>query len=295
MRRASSSERGMTLQTLADEVLGVVAPDGVGLKDVARILAADVQSVRAAFAKLDEDGRAILVRRGRGGAYLLFPLGASVKACVICHRELTGAKRKGTKTCSRSCAHYLAWRNPAMRAKHQASVKASRADPKVRARMWETIIAAHRTPESRAKKSETNRRSWADPEQRVRRVLSIKAAWDGDAARKARHAELKQAHWSDPEYREKALAAMRNGRRGRFKRAVIALASIVPEIPEEEIARRTGLSLEQVKIIMRRAYKLGELARKPADGRRTNQSGEQVASRVAATRRTKLEREGVRP
>lgn len=280
------------LPTLADEIaaalpgLLVKFPAGPLAPAVAEHLGADVPNVRRAFEVLENHGRAKIVRRKR--ALHLVSATYPGRICIICRAEFT-ATRKETKTCSHSCGRYLAWQNEDMRARHRASVKAAKSDPASRAYFSKINKERCNTPEERKLRSERNRRSWKDPVSRGKRLIAIEAAWKGDKAKarleKARKKKL--ALWSDPDWKERTCEAMRNGKRGRFKRAVLALVVTEPKIESREIAARTGLTVAQVKIIWRRAARLGEVERRPRDERRTRQTAELIRNRVAKTRATK--------
>lgn len=284
------------MKSLAAEILSellhlmVAFPRGPMARDVATKIAVDVPSVRAAYEKLEADGRARIVRRHR--SLHLVPIDYPARLCVICRGEFE-AVRKQTKTCSHSCALYLAWQNTDMRKRHRASVKAAKSKPSVRRAASISHKRRCADPKVRAQMSENNRRSWADPVKRTNRIIAIERAWTGPKASgriaKARKRKLKL--WRDPEWKAKTKEAMRTGTRGRFKRAVIALADGNPNMPVEEIAQRVGLSSQQVKIIMRRAWRFGEISRRPEDGRKARQKPEHIRKRVESTRRN-MQREG---
>lgn len=266
--------------TLADEIAEAMPEilrgidNGPLARDIAEHIGADVPAVRRAMEALDADGRAKIIRRGR--ALHLVPSDYPGRICVICRAEFQPVAKR-TKTCSHSCALHLAWQNPDMRRRHQASVKASRT-PELRAKS--SIVNRERCskPEVRRQLSEQNKRAWRDPEIRVRRLLSIKEAWRGEKAapRRDRQRQKKLRLWSDPEWRAKTIEAMRTGVRGKSKRAVLRL--VAKNFGADEIATRAGLSIKQVKIIWRRAYRLGEINRKPPDGRRRQARVSQVAA-----------------
>jgi hypothetical protein len=262
------------LPALADEMLQLLPrlmgqyPAGVPVHVFATEMAAAPFDIRRGMACLDTFGRAKLICRGRGGAMHLVGTNYSGHVCIICHREFKPV-RKETRTCSRSCARYWAWQNEDMRRRHAASVKAARAKPGIREEMSKIHRDRCAAPEVRQQMSERNRRLWCDPEKRVRRINAIKEAWRGGKAdaRREKASRTKFGLWSDPEWRRNTIEAMRHGKRGRFKRAVLKLVSTGCDAPT--IAARTGLSIEQVKIIWRRAVRIGETSRKCPDGRRS--------------------------
>lgn len=264
------------LPTLADEVFAVLPEllrqhkPGPLVRDVASRIGADVPSIRKAFDQLEADGRAKVLRHRR--AIHLVAIDHPVPICIICRREFRPA-RKSTRTCSHSCARHLAWRNEDMRARHKISVKKSHSDPTLRAHLSKINRERCADPAVRRKHSDRNRKSWRNPVSRANRIVAIKEAWRGEKAvtRKEKAREKKLAMWGNPEWKCKAVAAMRSGRRGRFKRAVLAMILSNETIQPREIAPRVGLTVEQVKIIWRRAVKLGEIDRRPLDGRRRGQ------------------------
>lgn len=261
------------MKTLADRIFEIIPKNkrGISLREAAKATRQSTQHVRAAFDKLSESGRAVLVRRGKGRTGTLYAahVDQGVRACVICQKEIHPV-RKTTKTCSHSCGRFLMYSDPVKRAQHKAATTRAARRPQRRALQRKLSRKRGADPVHRAKLSENNRRSWADPIKRAKRVVGIKKAWDGarGAARRKGLSKKKKALWNDPEWRARSMEAMRASKRGRFKRAVLELAHITPPLPEEEIALRAGLTLEQTKTIIRRAYHDGELARKPHDRRK---------------------------
>lgn len=258
------------MKSLADRVHAAIPANGLTIKRAIELTRSDRAHVNAAFAKLSEEGRAKIVRRGlgRGGAVFLFLPSAPIRACVICTREVT-SKNPRTKTCSFSCARRLGYRDPDMRARHKKSAERSGKERGRKIRESGKLKATLNTPEQKRRIAENNRRSWADPEIRARREIAIKEAWTGEASKERRKGQRdrKLALWNDPDWKAKTVAAMQTGKRGRMKRAIIELAQQLPPIPERDIAIKVGLSLKQVKVIMRRVHRMGELERKPEDGR----------------------------
>jgi hypothetical protein len=100
-----------------------------------------------------------------------------------------------------------------------------------------------------------------------------KDAWRGEKAngRRSKARQTKLAIWADPPWRERTVEAMRNGKRGQFKRAVLKLVRDSPTIEAHEIAAKLRLSTEQVKIIWRRAFRMNEIDRKPFNERKPTQ------------------------
>jgi hypothetical protein len=273
------------LPTLADEILAELPamlqahPDGPIAGDVADHMAASIANVRQAFLTLEAEGKAKIVRRKRS----LHLVGMSYpgRICVICRTEFHST-RKGTKTCSHSCGRYLAWQNEDMRARHAASVRAAHSKPDVREHLTKINRERCADPEWRQRMSDQNRRSWRKPESRAKRILSMEDAWKGDRAveRREKARQRKLRLWSDPEWKRKAIEGMKTGKRGRFKRAVIA-AVTTSEMDAPELAASLGLPLEKVKIIWRRAFRMGEVNRQPSDGRKSRPT-RTIQSRTAA-------------
>jgi DNA-binding MarR family transcriptional regulator len=283
------------MKTLADEIAESLTAEAITLAVIASRLGADLPSVRRAAQALNDAGRALLIRRRR--VLHLASTAYPGRICIICYVEFEPV-RKQTRTCSHSCARYLAWQNDDMRSRHRASIIAAKADPASRAHLSEINKARCSTPEARRLQSERNCRSWQDPEIRTRRVIAMEAAWHGEQAmgriEKARSKKLDL--WSDADWRQRTCEAMRTGRRGRFKRAVIAMILGYPEIEASEIAPRVGLTIKQVKAIWRGAVRLGEVERKPPDGRsgRGSQAHHHVRKRVAATMASKKRNKAIK-
>lgn len=271
------------MKTLAEELLALLPgnSNGIPLKQACELLAADRASVRLAFLSLEEAGRAKLCRRGTGRGFYLLPLDYPGRICIICKREWVPTyKYSKARTCSHSCGRHLAWQNDEMRERHRASVKASRSMPSVK-QAAEKRAAQCKTPEARAQRAEQNRKSWADPESRARRLNSIDKAWQVQE-RRDRQRKKKLRLWNDPEWRAKNVAAMRTGKRGRFKRAILALAIAHPHMTPHEIAERVGRTLEQVRIVMQRARCLGELGPRPGDSAKLRKRYERMQRKFTA-------------
>ena len=201
------------MQTLADEILSTLPhyPSGARIQDLTSRLAADYPSVRMAFLRLEEEGRAKLCRRGRGGGFYLVPVDYPGRICVICKREYDPAKNgKKQRTCSLSCGATLSWADPVKRANRIKGIKACSFRPDVMSRR----LKAMRQPKARAKLAESVRKSWQDPEIRARRLNGIDKAWK-DRKQRERVSRQSSKRWANPEYRKKTSAAMRGKRRRR--------------------------------------------------------------------------------
>lgn len=281
------------MRPLAERVAALVGSDGLGVHAACAALGQPSSYIRAAFLTAAERGLAVLVREGPGrrGALRLYPVGTNVRPCIICGYRVTSA-RKGTKTCSRSCARKMSWSVPGRRARHSRVLKAVHATPKVKARLRSAVRTACQRPEESAARSERVRKTWADPERAARRRLGLRNAWARKeaSARRAKFRCKKLSLWADPIWRAKTVRAMRTGRRGRFKRAVIDVLASHPEMPDEQIAAHIGLSLKQTKVLMRKLYRDGIIGRKPQDGRHRKHSPEQILARTNRRSRAKATR-----
>lgn len=259
------------MRTLAEEIVETVQriAEPVRLTSLAQTLGERAAETLNACEVADKEGRLLLFKRGRGGAWHVAAPDSGIRRCVICLWEFCPVA-KGTRTCSHSCARHLAYQNEDMRKRHQASTKIAANRPGRIARMQEISRALVSDPAEIARRSECNRRSWANPEIRTKRVQSIIKAWQGPegAKRRMEHRGVKLATWSDPEWRARTVAAMRTGSRGRFKRAVIELVNQTPHLSVYEIAAQIGLTDEQTKVLWRRCYRMGEVTRQPPDGRK---------------------------
>jgi hypothetical protein len=146
--------------SLADRVLAALpgfehAPLA---RDMAARLNTDEPHVRQAFERLESEGRAKIVRRGRG--LHLVPADYPGKICPICRVEYVLPKKSKRHTCSRSCSMAWSWRQPG-----------------TAERRHEALLAAHRTPESRAKKVENNKKRWAKPGEREKLSEQNRQRW----------------------------------------------------------------------------------------------------------------------
>lgn len=258
------------MKTLPDEIAAALPalmkryPGGPLADQAAEFVAADVPNTRAAFDALETDGRAKIVRRARG--LHLVPADYPVRICIICKAEFT-ATRKETKTCSHSCARHLSWQNQEMRERHRESVRRSHARPDVKAKLTKRSRAYWQRQESREAASDAQRQLWRDSMVRGRRLVGIDKAWESQERREKQRAR-RLADWENPEFRAKAVEAMRNGKRGRFKRAVIALAMSKPNLTPAEIAKRFNKSVDSILHILRQARGEGLIGIRPGDGPR---------------------------
>lgn len=255
------------MKTLADEMLAalptMMAGDGNGptLAEMSVRLSAALPNVRAAAHELCVSGGAKLARRGR--TYHLLPISDPTPVCIICHGVFQPVAKK-TRACSHSCARRMAWQNEAMRERHRSSLKRTKSTPEAKANASKVHKARCADPSYRSQMSERNRASWADPATRAKRLVSIDKAWK-DPERVDKASKRRTRDWQDPAFRQKAVAAMRKGKRGRTKRAVLKLAEAHPYMTTFDIAGRLGKPSEAVTIIIRKAIKDGEMERRPGD------------------------------
>lgn len=251
----------MPVKPLSDRILDALPSlDAPTVSQMAAYINFDMPRVRAAYDALETAGQAKIVRRGVG--LHLLPVDYPGRICPVCRAEYKGHG----KTCSKSCGMRVAW-TKRDRAKQGDVMR--RARVKGEAAMQANNIASHRTPEYRARHAERNRKEWADPVMRMKRVVGMESAWQGPQAepRKAKARAMRIAQWADPEWKAKAVEAMRTGQRGRHQRAVLQMVSEGAEA--EEIAASTGRTLEQTRLLWRRLYRLGKVDRAPVDGRKT--------------------------
>lgn len=200
-------------QTLADEILSLLPhyPTGARIQDLTARLAADYPSVRLAFLRLDEEGRARLLRRGRGAGFYLVPIGYGGLICTICRREFTRSKKSKRATCSLACRSALGWRASRQNEQRCAKISAAHRTPKALARIAEHNRRRWSKPHEREKLSEQNRRQWRDPEAAAKRANSIQKAHSTPAAR-ANASATKKKQWQTPAYRDKTVSAIRRSK-----------------------------------------------------------------------------------
>ncbi|RWF44271.1 MAG: hypothetical protein EOS65_02530 [Mesorhizobium sp.] len=252
--------------SLADRVLAALPgfTEAPLARDMAARLNTDEPHVKQAFDRLEKEGRAKIVRRGRG--LHLVPADYPGRLCIICRAEFT-ATRKETVACSYSCARHLAWRNQDMRKRHRASVTASHARPEVKEKLTTRSREYWSDQASREQASEIQREKWQDTNIRGRRMVGLEAAWSSPE-RREKQKDRRLKDWQNPEFREKTVAAMRNGKRGVIKRRAIELATANPSMTVVEIAGRLNCKVVRIDFILRRARKEGVIGIRPGDGPR---------------------------
>lgn len=197
------------MTAFADEVLALVCPGGVKLADVAKRLAADTASVRAAFLKLDADGRAIAARaRAQGRAWRLLPLGDKTPVCKICHQEFVRPRKSKRVTCSRVCWGSLAWRDPELRQKRVASIRRQKDSVDSRAQSAAANNVRWAKPGAREKLAHQSRERWADPVMKAKMSAAIHAVQSSPEMR-ALYSKIRKAQWDDPEGRKRLVEGIR--------------------------------------------------------------------------------------
>lgn len=199
------------MKTLADRLLEILPayPLGPTIAEAAKHLAAGAPFVSRAFHKLDEAGRAILVRRKGALTLYLVPLGYPILACKNCHAEFQRKPKSKAVCCSRACSVSWSWRQPGVAERRKASIRQERQSPAAVER-----LAAHNKrrwakPEERAKASEQNRKQWADPVARAKRSASIQAVHGSPEGRR-RHSEIRRKAWADPAKRARYVEKLRS-------------------------------------------------------------------------------------
>lgn len=200
------------MRSLADRVLDTLpAFESAPLaQDVAEYLNTDVPHVRQAFERLEADGRAKIVRRGRG--LHLVPTDYPGLICPVCRGEFVRSKKSKRVTCSRKCGIAWSWQKPG-----------------VRERRKEGISKQRQSPEGRANTSERNRRRWSDPKQRERLSKWNKDRWQDPYVKAELSVAIQKAQsrpdrvefqrnqikrrWGDAKGREKLVEGIRKSKR----------------------------------------------------------------------------------
>lgn len=129
--------------------------------------------------------------------------------CENCGTEFaTPTSNPRRRSCSRSCAVALSWKNSDTAARRQASIKAQKNTPEGRAQSTESNNKRWSIPGQRERLSDWNRERWADPKTREELSAAIKATHSTPEMR-AFYSQLRTADWARPSYREKMIAAVR--------------------------------------------------------------------------------------
>lgn len=200
------------MKTLADEILDVLRhPTGDALRDIAARVRESLPRVRDAAFALDKDGRAILIRRGKGGALFLAGKDYPHPVCRVCHLEFVRKPKSIRVTCSRKCHAAYGWRDPESAAKRRASIIKARNTPESRAKCTDVNNRRWADPKQREKLSEQNRQRWADPEMRAR-YGSIQRVRNQTPESRKQASEARKKAWANPETRAKMLKGMRESR-----------------------------------------------------------------------------------
>src|ERR1700674_140381 len=191
------------------------------------------------------------------------------------------------RTCSRSCAVALSWKNDGE--KRRASISAAHstpeaaqrladfnarrwsrpgererlsdwnrarwADPAIKQHLTEAIAANHRTPQMRQLYSRLRAEMWKNPELRARTIAGIRAS-KGTPKARAKFAMLLKARWNDPILRPKYLAAVR-----RTAAAMKGRSRSQPSLPLVHIPF-LSFTQEEKKDLARRLFTVLRAARK---------------------------------
>lgn len=192
--------------TLADEIMALVAThtDGPTIALCMAATGADRIAIREAMERLDGEGRAILAKRGK--VLHLLPLDHSEAVCKNCRTifNRTGKQR----TCSRSCAVALSWKNPACRKARIIGIRQERKTQKAKDRQAAANRKRWADPENRKRLSEWNKRHWRDPVTRAERAAQIRIAQSKPEYRAAL-SERRRKFWADPVKRAKHSARLK--------------------------------------------------------------------------------------
>lgn len=127
--------------------------------------------------------------------------------CASCGNTFDPPPKSRRRTCSRSCAVALAWKDPDKSAKRRASILLARRTPESRAASTAANNRRWAKPGERERMSEWNRRRWADPAIKTSLSYSIRAAALTPERRKKASLE-RAAAWQDPEVRSRMMAGM---------------------------------------------------------------------------------------
>jgi len=196
------------LPSLADRVLAALPSFETAplARDVAARLNTDEPHVRQAFDRLETEGRAKIVRRGRG--LYLVPADYPGRICPVCRAEFELPKESKRVTCGRSCAVKLSWRNPEAARKRRESITAERQTPEARRRIADLNEKRWSRPGERERLSKQAKERWDDPYQAAAMSVAIQKSAQTPERRAAQSAEIK-ARWDDAEGRDKLLTGIR--------------------------------------------------------------------------------------
>lgn len=207
-----------TLPTLADEIISLLVshPRGLSIANAASELSVPALRVRDAFITLHSTKRAVVAKRGQGGAFFLHAAG--YPACFVCHRQFARGKKSKRITCGRSCAVSLSWRSEDARKNRLASIIKERRTPVALARTKAANDKRWSRPGERERLSEANRLRWADPTFKAKTSASIQAV-NGSAQARARSSLMRKEQWKDPKFRQATVAGIRKSKQSDEARA----------------------------------------------------------------------------
>lgn len=205
------------MKTLADEILSLMVDTQAALsaETCADRLAVTVQNVREAMHKINEEGRADLVRIGTSKQLLLVWRNTRSSdlrnICVRCHKPFLRPENSKRRCCCQSCSCAMSWRGPGVKEARIEGIKIERRTPAARAR-----LAAHNKrrwakPEQHANLSEDNKRRWADPEIKAKMARGIRRIRQLPEKRAA-SSEIKKRQWKEDEYRKNAIAGIKRSK-----------------------------------------------------------------------------------
>lgn len=142
--------------------------------------------------------------------------------CQNCGIEFTPPPdNKARRSCSRSCAVALAWKDPESSARRRASIEKARRTPESRARSVAANNRRWARPGEREKLSERNRKMWAKPRMRKKLSKAIRAA-QGTPEQRAFYSRMRTAQWADPEYRRKTIEGIQRSKGSPEARALFS-------------------------------------------------------------------------
>lgn len=133
--------------------------------------------------------------------------------CANCRRWFKTETTR--KTCSRSCAVALSWRNPEVKARRGAAISAAKLTEKGRADTARSNRDRWARPGEKEKLAQQNRREWKIAGEK--RARSIKAAWG--PKQRAHLSAIRKRQWTEPEFRNKVIAAATASQRTQAYRA----------------------------------------------------------------------------
>lgn len=189
------------MKPLADRIFDLIprTPHGLSLQAAKQAARQDTAHVRAAFDALHDTQRAIIVKRGRGGALYLVHRDTKVLACVVCHTEFTRKPQSKRLTCSRPCHAAYGWRDPVKAEARRKALSAAQSTPKALARTAATNKRRWAKPEEHEKLAEQSRNRWKDPD--FRAVVSAKIRVNHQAPEmRAFYSKKRKEDWARPEY-----------------------------------------------------------------------------------------------